>query len=308
VTTTGGTQTKVPHPRAKTAGGGGSRPPENGGKTEAEIGRDAEVLAALLISTPNLRARLFADPTRQAGRSLPPAKSWDYTPPRSGWYPWNWYGSPFRYRKERAQLAKEVLRQVTEQVKGDESQRQGIVASVNTDAVFEDYFAPIVKVSQRNISSVYILSFAAFVAGICLIGVGAYLAIVPRAGTNSTVVASIFGGSGAISALGAVYTMATRGIRGATLDHARVRLVLTAFAAQLGQLRAIIETPPLQRIEDAKKLNDYIGQSMNEALEGIPSPVELAAGGDPAGQARKGDGKSARTVNGKPPKNSVAAP
>jgi hypothetical protein len=153
----------------------------------------------------------------------------------------------------------------------------GIAASVSTDSVFEDYFAPIVKVSQRNFTSVFYLSIAAFVVGVSLIGVGTYLAVVPHPGTNSTVVSSIFGGSGVISALGAVYAMATRGIREATLDHARVRLVLTAFATQLGQLRAIIEKPPPQKISDAKQLNDAIGKSMREALDGIPSPVEIAA-------------------------------
>jgi hypothetical protein len=245
-------------------------------KLPAEVGQDARVLAALLTATPNLRARLFADPTRQAGTSLPPAKYWSYRPSGPGWLPWNWYGSPFRYRLERAALAKRVLDEITSQV-GSDDKGQGITASVSTDSVFEEYFAPIVKVSQRSFTSVFYLSIAAFIAGLSLIGIGSYIAIVPHAGTNSTVVASIFGGSGAISALGAVYAMATRGIREATLDHARVRLVLTAFATQLGQLRAIIETPPRQDATTAQELNDAIGKSMNAALAGIPSPVEIAA-------------------------------
>ena len=238
--------------------------------------RDAEALADLLTATPNLRARLFANPTRQAGKSLPPAKYWDYRPSGPAWIPWNWYGSPFRYRRERALLAKLILDKITGQIKNAD-QSQGIVASVSTDSVFEEYFAPIVRVSQRSFTSVFYLSIAAFIAGLSLIGIGTYIAIFPRVGTNSTVVSSVFGGSGAVSALGAVYAMATRGIREATLDHARVRLVLTAFATQLGQLRAIIEKPPPQSITAAKQLNDAIGKSMNEALHGIPSPVEIAA-------------------------------
>ena len=245
-------------------------------KADEDISDDAETLSALLTATPNLRAKFFADPTHQIGKSLPPAKSWNYRPSGSRWLPWFWPGSPFRYYAERQRLAKNVLQNITDQVKGGD-QSQAISASVNTDSVFEEYFAPIVRVSQRSFTSVYFLSLAAFAAGVALIGIGAFVAISPRTGTNSTVVASIFGGSGAISALGAVYAMATAGIREATLDHARVRLVLTAFATQLGQLRAIIEKPPPQSIPEAKLLNDYIGVSMNAALLGIPSPVELKA-------------------------------
>jgi hypothetical protein len=121
-----------------------------------------------------------------------------------------------------------------------------------------------------------------------------------RAGADSTVLASVFGGSGAISALGAVYAMATQGIRDATLDHARVRVVLTAFATQIGQLRAIIERPPGsekqtidQLIAHASKLNESIETSMGAAIKGIPSPVQIAAKTDKADAlngARSGDG------------------
>lgn len=265
-------------------------------KSLAQVGADADVLSALLTATPNLRARFFANPTRQAGKSLPPAKSWDYRPSGSLWLPWNWYGSPFRYRRERALLAKSTLRKITSQVQSGD-----LSASVNTDSVFEEYFAPIVKVSQRSYTAVFYLSIAAFIAGISLIGAGVYLAITPRTGTNSTVVSSIFGGSGAISALGAVYSMASRGIREATLDHARVRLVLTAFATQLGQLRAIIEKPPQQKIPEAKELNDAIENSMIAALEGIPSPVEIKAAASASGNSASVGRKRSKNIIGKSP-------
>jgi hypothetical protein len=264
-------------------------------KDESEILTEAEALATLLTATPNLRARFLANPTREAGKSLPPVKYWNYSPPPGWrWLPWYWLGSPFRYREERARLAKAILEQMTREVKD-----QKITAAVNTDSVFEEYFAPIVRVSQRSFSSVYLLSIAAFVAGLGLIGVGAYIAVSPRSGTNSTVVASVFGGSGAISALGAVYAMATRGIRDATLDHARVRLVLTAFATQIGQLRAIIERSPgdeKQTIDEliahAGALNNSIKTSMEAALIGIPSPVEIAASSSET-SPRPGDSTSA---------------
>jgi hypothetical protein len=97
--------------------------------------------------------------------------------------------------------------------------------------------------------------------------------------------------------------MATRGIREATLDHARVRLVLTAFATQLGQLRAIIEKPPPQKIPDAEKLNGAIGKSMKEALEGIPSPVEIKAAASASSNSATTGRRQPGNVNGKLPKN-----
>jgi hypothetical protein len=254
-------------------------------KPGEEIRNEAVVLTTLLTATPNLRAKFFANPTRQVGRILPPAKSWDYyrKPGRGMWFrPFNWY-APYRYRNERAELAKGILDEITQRVAD-----QKITASVNTDSVFEEYFAPIVKVSQRSFASVYALSIAAFVVGISLIGIGAYIAISPKSGANSpnsTVVASVFGGSGAISSLGAVFAMARKGIREATLDHARVRVVLTAFATQLGQLRAIIEAPPGRMvgitadqltIDNAAALNGSIAESMKAALAGIPPTTETA--------------------------------
>lgn len=280
----------------------------------AKVRKDSPALVTLLTCTPNLRAKFFANPTRAVVRSLPPVRSWDYQYPSWGWLPWRW--RPFRYHKERRLLAKQILENVTKGV-GD----QKVVASVNTDSVFEEYFRPIVRVSQRSFTSVYVLSIAAFVIGIGLIVFGAFVAIHPLAGTNSTVVSSVFGGSGAISALGAVYAMATRGIREATLDHARVRVVLTAFATQLGQLRAIMEQPIIsvngnpapkaaagaaagtgsapgsppaaakangkKDLSDATRLNDSIEKSMKAALDAIPSPVEISGSSGKASRRRR---------------------
>ena len=62
----------------------------------------------------------------------------------------------------------------------------------------------------------YLLSWAAFVVGVGLIGIGTYVGVRPPKGVDGTIVASIFGGSGAISALGSVFGMAVNGIRQAT--------------------------------------------------------------------------------------------
>jgi hypothetical protein len=161
-------------------------------------------------------------------------------------------------------------------------QRCELSSVVNTDAVFEDFFAPIVRVSQRSFTSVFALSWAAFFAGPGLIGSGVYITIHPPSSGDSTVVASVFGGSGAVSALGAVFAMAKEGIRDAALDHARLRAVLTALATQLGQLRAVAERPveelgtPLH-LEPVEKINSEITRAMKAALEMIPSPGAVRA-------------------------------
>jgi len=242
-------------------------------KADDLIQADARILTELLLSTPSLRARLFANPTSEVGKNLPPAKSWNYSRPGWAWLPWYWPGSPVRYRQERKRLAKAVLIDIEKQIKGLK-----LKASVNADSIFEEYFAPIVTVSQRTFAAVYALSFAAFFAGLCLIGVGAYVAIASPSGTNSTVIAGIFGGSGAISALGSVYTVATSGMRDAMRDLARIRVVMTAFATQLGQLRAIIEKSlspaDLESAASvANTVNGYIQDEMTAALAGIPPNV-----------------------------------
>lgn len=247
-------------------------------KSESQITHEAEILARLLLSTPSLRARFFADPTNEVGRNLPPAKSWDYARPDRYWLPWYWPGSPLRYRQEKERLAKELLVRIYDEIKDLK-----VRATVNADSVFEEYFAPIVNVSQRSFSAVYILSIAAFVTGVCLIAVGAYIAIAAPSGTNSTVVSSIFGGSGALSALGSVYKLATSGISEATDDLARVRVAMTSFATQLGQMRSIIgkeQIPTAKLLEEAAaaaQINTYIATSTTAALIAIKSQTPDSA-------------------------------
>jgi hypothetical protein len=240
-------------------------------KPDDVVTTDAQILTELLLSTPSLRARFFANPTNEVAKYLPPAKSWNYSRPSWAWLPWYWPGSPVRYRQERKRLAKAVLIEIETQIKGLK-----LKASVNADSIFEEYFAPIISVSQRTFAAVYVLSIAAFCAGLCLIGVGAYVAIALPSGTNSTVMASIFGGGGAISALGSVYTVATSGMQNAMSDLARIRLVMTAFATQLGQLRAIIEKDPTPgdlttAATAANLVNEYIQSEMTAAIAGLPA-------------------------------------
>jgi hypothetical protein len=180
------------------------------------------------------------------------------------WLPWFWY-QPLRYRKARRALAKAVFNKVAGQV-----ENQTLSSSINTDSVFDEFFSPIVRASQRSYTSVYLLSWAAFVIGVGLIGIGTYVGIHPPNGVNGTIVASIFGGSGAVSALGSVFAMAMNGIRQATSDLARVRVVLTAFATQLGQLRAQFEgsstSTTLPTLGSVLRLNQAIGAAMDGAI------------------------------------------
>jgi hypothetical protein len=179
-------------------------------------------------------------------------------------FPWFWY-QPLRYHGARRRLAKEVFDKVAAQV-----ENQTLSSSINTDSVFDEFFSPVVRLSQRSYTSVYLLSWAAFFVGVALIGVGTYVGLHPPKGVNGTTVASIFGGGGAVTAVGSVLAMAVSSIRQATSDHARVRVVLTAFATQLGQLRAQFEgsststtQPTLGSVVD---LNNAIGEAMGAAI------------------------------------------
>ena len=119
-------------------------------KPDDDIEDDAKIITTLLLSTPSLRARFFANPTREVGKSLPPAKSWNYSRPAWAWLPWFWPGSPARYRQERKRLAKAILTNIETEVANST-----IKASVNADSVFEEYFAPVITVSQRSFAAVY---------------------------------------------------------------------------------------------------------------------------------------------------------
>ena len=224
-------------------------------------------LALVLTATPNLRARFFADPTKAIGQRLPARKYWEYDLQTS---PWKFVGRWRELRRTRAGLAQKIVCSIAGDIRCKK-----LSSAINTDAVFEEFFAPIVRVSQRSFNTVFLLSCGTFLAGLSLIGCGVYVAVTSSE-TNSTVVASIFGASGTIGALGSVYAMAKQGIREATIDHARLRMVLTAFATQLGQLRALAERPPVPEakppeVDDITKINDAIAVSMSGAVGLIPS-------------------------------------
>ena len=127
---------------------------------------DADRLAALLTATPSLRAQFFSNPMRAIGASLPPPKYWNYGEAGWVWLPWYWY-RPLLYRRQRRDLAKNIFDKVAGEVVD-----QTLASSINTDSVFDEFFLPVVRVSQRSYSSVYFLSWAAFIAGLALIEIG----------------------------------------------------------------------------------------------------------------------------------------
>jgi hypothetical protein len=229
-------------------------------------------LAEMLTATPSARAKLFANPSRYIVKNLPSRRYWRYTDKS---YRWHRLRKWLEERNARKSLAQALLLRVAEQVENKE-----LASTVNTDAVYEESFAPIVRVSQHSFTSVFVLSAAAFVAGLGLIGSGVYIAIFPPSTGNSTVLASIFGASGAISALGAIYAMATTGIRDATLDHARLAMVMTRAATQLGPLRALAEAVPpssSSQLEMVTAINDAVTHVMDGALDQIPMVVTQGA-------------------------------
>jgi len=229
-------------------------PSEDQTKTEVD---DVTALATLLTATPKLRAKLLANPTTEVGKQLPAPDYWTYSRDEG------------MRARERAELAKDVLLAIAASVKNGE-----LSSTVNTDSVFEDYFTPIVRASERSFATTFRLSIGLFLTGLALIGSGVYIAITSPAGTNSTIVASIFGGSGAVSALGSVFALATSGIRDATRDHARLWVTLTGFATELGQLRALAEVDREPTRESVSDINAEIRMAMERAVQDLYSTTD----------------------------------
>jgi hypothetical protein len=74
----------------------------------------------------------------------------------------------------RRTLARQVFDKVAGQVED-----QTLLSSINTDSVFDEFFSPIVRASQRSYTSIYLLSWAAFVIGVALIGLGTFIGVHP---------------------------------------------------------------------------------------------------------------------------------
>lgn len=260
-------------------------------KMEAQLGAAGKELATVLTSSPNLRAKLFANPTKTVGKQLPARKYWDYGIDAYLLFvrPWRFVVQRHRYR---AALAKKTLEAIAKRI-----ELGRLTSAVNTDAVFEDFFGPIVRVSQRTFNGVFALSVLAFIVACGLIGAGVYIAIYPPAHGSSTVLGSVFGASGAVGALGSAYAMAIGGITTEARRNARLRLVLTGFATQLGQLRGFAEfeprngrpRPPLQEIRDT---NSAIYDAMDAALLLIPEELDSA---DAEKKARRQEKREHRT-------------
>lgn len=243
--------------------------------------QDAENLGLVLTASPSLRAKFFAEPTRQVGRQLPRGRSWSY--------PANPYGGTwhlvrrFQWRRFcRRTLASAVFRDIARRI-----DQQQLSAKISTDAVFEDYFRPVALVSQRSFLWTLILSVATFLLGAGLVVVGALVALDPPKSVNSTALAAIFGGSGVVAALGSVLAMVVRAISNATNEHAKIRLVLTGFATELGQLRAYGEgdgngAPPLQDLGEVQKLTKAIERAMAAAAPLIPVSSETPSEAPPS--------------------------
>jgi hypothetical protein len=264
-----------------------------------ELEKARDTLVALLTASPSLRAEFFADPDQAVGSHLPSFKNWDsgLDPSRLGF---NWFGKRARVlrvcrRLYRARLGRAVLEEIAKKVKD-----QKLSATINTEAIYEEYFAPAVRASQRSFDWTIRLSIAAFVMGCLMIAAGVAVALHPVEGVNATVLSGIFGGGGAISALGGLYATVLRGMSGATTEHARLRVVLTGFATELGQLRGCVENistdgvpKTLTDITEITKVNQSINNLMKDAIGLMPSESK---------QARDGPRGRTRTTEPKPPK------
>jgi hypothetical protein len=223
---------------------------------------DAKKLATLLTASSSLRAKLFAKPTRVVGDELPSEKYWDY-------------GSDEETPGARKKLAQETLEELATRIETGQ-----LSSTINTDGVFEDYFRPISKAVRLTFFGILTLSALTFALGLGLVVAGVWIAVDPPATATAdpTVTAVVFGGTGALSALGSLYALTLRGITGANTRHARLQLVLTGFATELGQLRAVAESQPgvspALTLDSIKVLNEEVRKSTHEALGLIPAEAD----------------------------------
>lgn len=76
--------------------------------------------------------------------------------------------------------------------------------------------------------------------------------------------------AGIITTLGTVFTTSRRAIRRINGDNAQVRVILTDFATEITNLRAV----PISRFQDAKETNVELRQVMSDAVSQIEKYIE----------------------------------
>jgi hypothetical protein len=204
---------------------------------------NAADIADQIRTNPSLRAKLLDDPRAVVNRVIPVR--------RLG----------VRVDDEIVDLREEVLKELAKQAvwqPEDWSMR-------HAEAVIRQFFGQAVRNPQMSFAVTVLMTCIVFFTGLTFTIVGI---VVGLSGDRELLGAALVA-SGVIGTLGALFTIASRGIDNANASHAQIRLILAGFASELGHLRAL----DLQTVTDVAEVNDKIQAALDQNVRLIRENV-----------------------------------
>ena len=221
---------------------------------------DIPQMADLIISHPKSRGDYFTNGEKVLARHVPENRY------RRAWR-WLW---GFRVndgiRRRRLALAAKIQEEI-----GSDSR-----LTTAKEAFFEteSFLKQAMQNPETSFRAVFLMSVAAFAAGVLLL-VGAALAAIFL---EDPVISGLAGGGGVVTTLVAVLRGSSNQIRTMNSDNARIRLILTDFAMEITHVRAQAVTS----FKDAKEQNAELRELTKDAVFLLPSDQPPAAQGEAA--------------------------
>ncbi len=211
---------------------------------------DATAIARQIATTPGLRAKYFEDAPAAIAGVVGAKRQFGL-------------GVDSETKKLREQALAKVPAMMLEKAEA--------ASSAHSEAVMAQFFKGAIRNPELSFRFILWLSIATFAAGIALVAAGLVTAFITDDATRTTVVASVFGGSGVAGVLGSVYALARRGVSQANANHAQLRLILTGFATELGHLRAY----DLNEFDKIEQVNMKIREAMQACVDLIQTCVKV---------------------------------
>jgi hypothetical protein len=229
---------------------------------------DHVAIAKAIVGTPALREKFFENPNTALARALPSQR-------------WHGVGVDGDTRENRRRVLEQIgdaIREMPEAASGARSR-----------AVTRQFFGEAIRNPVWSFWAILGLSLATFGVGAALIISGLIMAWTGDDSTRETVIAGVFGGSGVVGTLGAVFKMASGGVSRANATHAQIRVILAGFATELGHLRAI-------KVDEdnslAFKVNKEIESAVDRTVRLIQKHVKVdpESGSQQAAEMTGGEG------------------
>jgi hypothetical protein len=210
-----------------------------------------EQARSLIIQNPKLRADYFRNPRKVLAWAEPRQGILGRLSPAS-----------LKTRDSRAALGDAIEKSI--------EQDPRLVSA--REAIFEQnaFLHEALRNPQRTFTAIVTLSYVAFFIGIGLI-VGAFLAAFLGDGTpEKALLGGLSGLGGAITTLGTIFRLSTGSIRRANGDNAQLHLILTDFATEIANYRAL----PVNTLADATQTNEAISRLTEHAVQEIQTFAE----------------------------------